>query len=65
MQLATWTRWLDCLDLFSGEGSFHNICRDAGKTVASVDKLADEVNQNILTKPGFFAILGLVCALDP
>ena len=59
-------RWRDlhCLDLFGGHGNFGSLCMDACKRVMSIDKIADPIMQNILTKPGFYAILSLVCSLE-
>ena len=58
------SRDLHCLDLFAGQGSFGSLCMDAGKRCVSIDTLADPIMQNILTKPGFYAILSLVCSLE-
>ena len=60
----THPRSLDCLDLFAGQGTFANICADAGKRCCTVDVLADGINQNILTRQGFFHILFLTCSLE-
>ena len=59
------SRNLQSLDLFAGEGTFYNVSKDAGLNSRKVDKLHDPINENLLTKAGFFATLALVCSLEP
>ena len=58
-------RNLDALDLFAGRAAFKHTARDSGLTAESVEMTDDLINQNLLTRAGFFYVLNLICRLVP
>ena len=53
-------RTLPAMDIFAGHGNFTRVCTDNGFTCKAIDVLSDPEKHDILTKTGFYYILGLV-----
>ena len=58
-------RGLQTMDLFGGQGAFHESVKDAGMSCECVDVLRDLIQHDILTVGGFFHILNLLLRLVP
>ena len=54
---------LGALDLFSGEGAFCHTCQDSGFAAAGIDVRNDPVQEDVLSRAGFYNILRKVLAL--